>query len=213
MARIRILLAPASARISTGAHRSRIRRAQACFGSAAGNECRARWRKHPLVYPLVSAESHRSLRLLRRGVIPWGSGPVRAAAAVGRAAAAVWWGLPRPAGVPTGRISIGAAGGVGYRELKIPYSNCCNLYWEQTTAGDGKRDAGTEPGSSTVDVYPPSERLRTGSGGEGSGGEGLATVGRGGVDGEEAERLPLLERYTIPKTVQNSCWRLSLLAL
>jgi hypothetical protein len=82
------------------------------------------------------------------------------------------------------------------------------------TAGDGERDAGTEPGSLTVDVYPPSGcRRRTGSSGEGSGSEGLATAGRGGVDGEAAARLPLLERYTIPRTLQNSCWRFSLLAL
>ncbi len=50
---------------------------------------------HPLVYPLVSAESHRRLRLLRMGVIPWGRCPVRAAAVV-------WPGLPR-----------GSRGGVG----------------------------------------------------------------------------------------------------
>jgi hypothetical protein len=36
-----------------------------------------------LVYLLVSAESHRRLRLLQIGVIPWGCGPVLAAAAVG----------------------------------------------------------------------------------------------------------------------------------
>ena len=57
----------------------------------------------------------------------------------------------------------GAAGGVGYLELKIPSSHCTgsrrrNLYWEQTTVGDGERDAGTESDSSTGDVYPPSER-------------------------------------------------------
>ncbi len=56
------------AHAGTGALLSRIRRAQACFGSAAGNECRARWRKHPLVYPLVSAESHHRLRKSSPGV-------------------------------------------------------------------------------------------------------------------------------------------------
>ncbi len=81
------------------------------------------------------------------------------------------------------------------------------------TAGDGERDAGTEPGSSTIDVYPPSERRRTGSCGECSGDEGLATTVRGGADGEAAARLPLFELYTIPRTVQNSCWHLSLIAL
>ncbi len=57
------------ARAGTSALRSRIRRSPACSGSAAGNECWARWRKHPLVYPLVSAESHRRLRLLRMGYV------------------------------------------------------------------------------------------------------------------------------------------------
>jgi len=86
-----------------------------------------------------------------------------------------------------------ARDGVRYRELKISSSNYCNLYREQTTAGDGELDAGTESNSLIVDVYPPSERRRTGSGGKGSCGEGLATAGLGGVDGEAEARLPLLE--------------------
>ena len=53
--------------------------------------------------------------------------------------------------------------------------------------GVGERDAGTESDSSTGDVYPPSERRqRTTSGGRGAGGEGFATVVRGGVNGGES---------------------------
>ena len=79
-----------------------------------------------------------------------------------------------------------ARDGVRYRELKISSSNYCNLYREQTTAGDGELDAGTESNSSMVDVYPPSERRRTESCWEDAGGEGLATEGHGSVDGEAA---------------------------
>ena len=58
-------------------------------------------------------------------------------------------------------------GGVGHRELRMSSSNCCNLYWEQTTSGVSEQDAGTESDSSTGDVYPLSERRRrTASGGE-----------------------------------------------
>ena len=64
-----------------------------------------------------------------------------------------------------------------------PSAIWCNLYWEQTTAGDVERDAATEYDSSTVNVHPPSERRRTASGGGGAGGEGLATAGCGGVNG------------------------------
>ena len=68
-------------------------------------------------------------------------------------------------------------GGVGHRELRMSSSNCCNLYWEQTTSGVSEQDAGTESDSSTGDVYPLSERRRrTASGGGGAGGKGSSSI-------------------------------------